>query len=156
MTQQIGDRATFAVEVGEVKSPSLRIVDLWAAGRWLTTDDNVVQIPSFSRHMRSDAQRVRQGDVRPCSFSGRAPEDIFRLLNEDETEFREQFWFMRSGETVDNVSRSRRRAWGTSDAETSWPRSLGAAGCTVVAGGAGVQRPRNGRDEAGPDQFDSV
>jgi hypothetical protein len=104
MIRQIGDRATFAVEVGDVESRSLRVVDLWAAGTWLTVDDNVVYLPSFSRHMRLDAQRVRQGDIRPCPFPGHAPEDIFRLLHEDESEFPEQFWFMRWGETVDNVS----------------------------------------------------
>jgi hypothetical protein len=54
--------------------------------------------------MRSDADRVRRRDVRPCPFPGRAPEEIFRLLHGDETGFREQFWFMQWGETLDNVS----------------------------------------------------
>jgi hypothetical protein len=54
--------------------------------------------------MRSTATQVRRRDVRPCPFPGRAPEEIFRLLDADETEFREQFWFMQWGETVDNVS----------------------------------------------------
>jgi hypothetical protein len=30
--------------------------------------------------------------------------EIFRLLQADETEFRERFWFMHWGPTVDNVS----------------------------------------------------
>lgn len=42
-------------------------------------------------------------DVRPCPFPGRAPEEIFRLPHADETELREQFWFLRWGEVVDNV-----------------------------------------------------
>ena len=37
---QIGDRATFAAEVGARTSRDLRTVDLWAAGKLLTTDDN--------------------------------------------------------------------------------------------------------------------
>jgi hypothetical protein len=39
MTQRFGDRTTFAVEVGQSMSADLRVVDLWAAGKWLTTDD---------------------------------------------------------------------------------------------------------------------
>ncbi len=92
------------MEVGEITPPDLRVVDLWAAGRWLTTDDNVAFVPSLSRYMQWDAQRVRQRDVRPCPFPGLAPEEIFWLLHEDETDFREQFWFMRWSEIVDNVS----------------------------------------------------
>lgn len=104
MTRRFGDRATFAVEVGEIASPTLRVVDLWAAGTWLTTDDNVPYVPSFSWYMRLDADRVRRRDVRPRPFPRRAPEEIFRLLHTDETGYREQFWFMRWGETLDNVS----------------------------------------------------
>lgn len=54
--------------------------------------------------MRSDAERVRRGGVGLCPFPGRAPEETFRLLPVDETDFREQSWFMRWGETLDNVS----------------------------------------------------
>ncbi|KUJ46996.1 hypothetical protein [Micromonospora maris] len=104
MTRRFGDRATFAVEVGRVGSHQLRVVDLWAAGKRLTTEDNWAFLPFFIRVMRSSAAQVRRRDVKPCPFPGRAPEEIFRLLHADETEFREQFWFMRWGETVDNVS----------------------------------------------------
>ncbi|WP_369937746.1 hypothetical protein [Plantactinospora sp. BB1] len=104
MTRRFGDRATFAVEVGEMKSPALRVVNLWAADKWLTTDDDVTYVPSISWYMRLDAQRVRQRDIRPCPFPGLAPEEILRLLHGDETDFREQFWFMRWGQSVDNVS----------------------------------------------------
>lgn len=47
---------------------------------------------------------MRRRDVKPGSFSGRAPEEIFRLRHADEVVLREQFWFMRVGETVDNIS----------------------------------------------------
>jgi hypothetical protein len=93
------------VEVGELWSPECRVVDLWAGNRWLTTDDNVAFVPSITLYMRWEAQRVRQRDVSPCPFPGLAPEEIFRLLYEDdESDFREQFWFMRWSEIVDNVS----------------------------------------------------
>ena len=42
--------------------------------------------------------------MQACPYPERTPEEIFRLLEADETEFREQFWFMTWGETVDNVS----------------------------------------------------
>lgn len=105
MTHRFGDRAAFAVEVGATQPPQLRVVDLWAAGKQLTTDDNVAYVPFLSRAMRSTAAQVRQRDLAPCPFPDRSPQEIFRLLHADETEFREQFWFMPWGEIVDNVSR---------------------------------------------------
>lgn len=90
MTRCFGNRATFAVEVGEIQPPSLRAVDLWAAGKRLTVDDNSVFVPFFLPAMRLSAARARRCDLKPCPFPGRAPEEIFRLLHADETEFRER------------------------------------------------------------------
>ncbi|MEV4283069.1 hypothetical protein [Actinoplanes xinjiangensis] len=111
MTRRFGDRARFAVEVGEVWPPpptpatELRTVDLWAAGKWLTTDDNTAFLPTFIRFLRSTAGKVRRREVSPCPFPQRAPEEVFHLLHaDDETDFREQFWLMHWGETVDNVT----------------------------------------------------
>ncbi|MET8123460.1 hypothetical protein [Micromonospora sp. NPDC005189] len=104
MRHCFGDRATFAVEVGEIQALPLCTIDLWVAGKRLTIDDNSAFVPSLSHAMRSSAAQVRRRDVRPCPFPGRAPEEIFRLLHADETELREQFWFLRWGEIVDNVS----------------------------------------------------
>ncbi|MEU1680685.1 hypothetical protein ABZ422_16535 [Micromonospora zamorensis] len=105
MTRCFGDRATFAVEIGKIESHALRVVDLWLAGKRLTVDDNSAFVPFFLRIMRSTAAEVRRRDVKPCPFPGRAPEQIFRLLHADDTEFREQFRFMQWGETVDNLSK---------------------------------------------------
>ncbi|WP_027345694.1 hypothetical protein [Hamadaea tsunoensis] len=104
MMRRFGDRATFAVELGETISPVLRVIDLWAAGKHMTTDDNVAFIPSFLRLIRPTATQVRQRDIPSCPFPGRSPEENYRLLHADETEFRERFWFMHWGETVDNLS----------------------------------------------------
>jgi hypothetical protein len=105
MTRRFGDRAKFCIEVGAVTPPSLRTVDLWAGGRWLTTDDNTVYLPTFIGFLRSTAARVRRHDVSPCPFPERSPEEIFGLLRaDDETDFREQFWLLHWGETVDNVT----------------------------------------------------
>jgi hypothetical protein len=102
---RFGDRARFCVEIGESTPPSLRTVDLWAGGKWLTTDDNTVFLPTFINFLRSTATQVRRRDVSLCPFPGRSPEEIFRLLDaDDETGFREQFWLMHWGETVDNVT----------------------------------------------------
>jgi hypothetical protein len=104
MTRQFGGRATFAVEVGGTATPGLRVVDLWAAGRRLTVDDNAAHAPSLSYYMRMDAQRVRRHEIPACPFPGREPGEIFRLLHADETEMRQRFWFMRWSEILDNVS----------------------------------------------------
>ncbi|WP_430495924.1 hypothetical protein ACQRWP_16790 [Micromonospora trifolii] len=103
MTRRFGDPATFAVEIGEVEPHQLRAVDLWAAGKRLTIKDSHAFLPFFIRVMRSSAAQVRRRDVEPCPVPGRTPEEIFRLLHADDTEFREQSWFLQWGETVDNV-----------------------------------------------------
>lgn len=108
MTRLFGDRARFRVEVGESLSPRLRTVDLWAGGKWLTTDDNTVFLPTFIDFLRSAAERVRRHDVSPCPFPGRSPEDVFRLLDAQaqagESDLPERFWLLHWGETVDNVT----------------------------------------------------
>lgn len=105
MTRRFGNRDTFAVEVGEALSPNLRVVDLWAAGKMLTAYDNVAYVPSLCHYMRFAAAQVRQREIRPCPFPELSPEEIFRRLDADETDFREQYWFMQWSEIVDNVSR---------------------------------------------------
>nr|WP_231956832.1 MULTISPECIES: hypothetical protein [unclassified Actinoplanes] len=83
----------------------LRTVDLWAAGKWLTTEDNTVFLPTFIGFLRSTAAKVRRRQVSPCPFPEHSPEEVFQLLYaDDETDFREQFWLMHWGENVDNVT----------------------------------------------------
>ncbi|MFC7247171.1 hypothetical protein ACFQO7_32255 [Catellatospora aurea] len=105
MTRRFGNRSTFAVEVGEVWSRDLRIVDLWAAGKRLTTDDNTAFVPSICHQMRLTAALVRQREIPPCPFPGRPSEEIFRRLRADGTEFAEPYWFMGWSEILDNVSK---------------------------------------------------
>lgn len=61
MTRRIGDRAMFAVEIGEVEPHQLRVVELWAAGQRLTTEDNWAFLPFLIRVMRSSTAQVRRG-----------------------------------------------------------------------------------------------
>jgi hypothetical protein len=104
VTRRFGDRTKFAVEVGEPRSPDLCVVDLWAGGKLLTTDDNVAYLPSFRLSLRATAAQVRRRDLPPCPYPGRTPEEIYRLLHAGETERRERFWFLQWGETTDNIS----------------------------------------------------
>ncbi|GAA3778731.1 hypothetical protein GCM10022379_52190 [Micromonospora maritima] len=92
------------MEIGPAHLPDLRVVDLWAADTLLTTEDNVAFVPAFCRLLRGTAEQVRRRAIPPCPFPGRPAEEVFRLLAEDRTEFRERYWFLRWGETVDNVS----------------------------------------------------
>nr|WP_246159312.1 hypothetical protein [Catellatospora sichuanensis] len=93
------------MEIGEVQPSSLRVVDLWAAGKRLTTHDNTAYVPSIYHYMWSAAARVRRREIPPCPFPERSPEEIYRRLEADETEFRERHWFLSWSEIVDNVSR---------------------------------------------------
>ncbi|GAA1859574.1 hypothetical protein [Asanoa iriomotensis] len=104
MPIRFGDRSTFAIEVGAHESPRLRVVDLWAADVRLTVHDNVAYVPSFCHLMRRTADDVNRGEIERSPYPGRSPEETYRLLGEGDAEFRERFWFMRWGETVDNLS----------------------------------------------------
>jgi len=85
-------------------SVDLRVVDMWASGERLTADDNVAYVPSLGHYLQAAAAQVDQRQIRPIPFPGRSPEEIFRLLQADETDFRERYWFLRWSEALDNVS----------------------------------------------------
>ena len=44
-------------------------------------------------------------DVRPCPLPDSSPEEIYGRLHTDETEWREAYWFLCWGETLDNLSK---------------------------------------------------
>ena len=104
MIHRFGDRGTFAVEVGEVEPHQLRVVDLWAAGHRLTVKDNWAYVPQFALSMRHTVEDVRRREVPRCPWPGRPPEKIYRRLHHGKPEFRQRFWFMHWGPTVDNLS----------------------------------------------------
>lgn len=115
-----GERASFAVEVGKClgepgaqasRNGSMRRVDLWAAGQWLTRDDNQVYVPHFAGTLARDVDfllRALQTErlVRPW------PElpvlENFRRLRADATAGDNQrylaYRFMDWGPTSDNMS----------------------------------------------------
>lgn len=111
MLQLFGHRARFAIEIGEFhgESDNCRRVDVWAADRWLTCDDNTAYVPQFIgsvegsvRYLISDHPFRRFG--RP--YPELSPADNHRRLcavaATDNTESR-NYAFMDWGPTADNV-----------------------------------------------------
>jgi hypothetical protein len=100
--RRFGDRATFAIEIGGFDG-GLRIVDLWAGGKWLSVSDNVSYVPSLCNLMRSSADRVSRGEVLGSPVPGCTPEQVFWLLCQDSEELAESHWFMHWGDGTDNL-----------------------------------------------------
>ncbi|MFF7205503.1 hypothetical protein [Streptomyces sp. NPDC008141] len=113
MSVVLGDKSKFAVEVGE--PGQLRRVDLWAAGVWLTCDDNVAFVPQFRRDVSETAAWLRTAGGSPLPFAGLDPKAVHQRLmlgsqadEEAETEagyeLRSQFHALCWGPTTDNVT----------------------------------------------------
>ncbi|MFF3254625.1 hypothetical protein ACFYWP_27220 [Actinacidiphila glaucinigra] len=79
MAVVVGDRSRFAAEVGEWDA-ALRRVDLWAAGQWLTCDDNMAFVEQFRLAVLDTAIRLRCGRGSPPPFDGLSPEAAHRRL----------------------------------------------------------------------------
>lgn len=100
------------MEIGESVN-SLRRVDLWAAGEWLTCDDNVAFVAQFRSAVRDTAAWVRSGHGSPLPFTGLSPAATHRRLyagvgedgeTEEGNELRSEFRFLdRWGPTTDNL-----------------------------------------------------
>ncbi|MFD5328147.1 hypothetical protein [Streptomyces sp. NPDC127092] len=110
MNVVLGNKARFAAEVGE--PGPLRRVDLWAAGKWLTCDDNVAYVPQFRRDVRDAAAWLRAGEGSSLPFAGLSAEATHRRLrqharDDDESEvdyqLRSRFRALDWGPTTDNV-----------------------------------------------------
>lgn len=106
MSMLFGDKRRFAAEVGEFwgDSDQFRRVDLWASGRWLTCDDNVVFIPQFCMSLRDTLNWLRSAGNLSRPFAGISLTDTHRRLLEMDDGTREQFWFPLWGPTTDNIS----------------------------------------------------
>jgi hypothetical protein len=112
VTVLLGDKNRFAAEVGEWEH-SLRRVDLWAAGQWLTCDDNMAFVGQFRSDVMNTVAWLRSGASSPLPFDGLSPEATHRRLMhragaDDETEeeyrFRGRFRVLAWGPTTDNVT----------------------------------------------------
>jgi hypothetical protein len=106
MAMSFGDEQRFAAEVGEIVHgrPDLRRVDLWAAGRLWTCDDNTVFVPQFCTSVRQTLSWLRSGADLSVPFPGMSPAEAHQRLLAADDGSREQFWFPRWGPTTDNVT----------------------------------------------------
>ncbi|MBC7820261.1 MAG: hypothetical protein IAG10_25535 [Planctomycetaceae bacterium] len=106
MAVLFGDKQRFAVEVGEFweGDTRLRRVDLWAADRWLTCDDNMAFVPQFCMSVRDSLDWLRSGCDLSLPFPDVSPAEAHRLLLSADDGSREQFWFPLWGPTRDNVT----------------------------------------------------
>ncbi|MFC6010401.1 hypothetical protein [Nocardia lasii] len=103
MSVMLGEKNRFAVEVGDPAS-GLRRVDLWAAGQWLTCDDNMVFVEQFRGSVRETAASVRSGQVPSLPFADLSPVATHHRFGATAADaLRERFWFLRWGPTTDNV-----------------------------------------------------
>jgi len=112
VTVLLGDKNRFAAEVGQ-RDHSLCRVDLWAAGNWLTCDDNMVFVRQFRHDVQDTAAWLRSGQGSPLPFGDLSPEATHRRLmhcagTDDEAdedyELRSQFRVLTWGPTTDNVT----------------------------------------------------
>lgn len=111
MATLLGDKQRFAVEVGEIAEigkswgggDQLRPVDLWAAGRWLTCDDNIAFVPGLCMDASDTLDWLRSGcDLSP-PYAGVSLAETHRRLLEVDDGSREQFWFPMWGPITDNI-----------------------------------------------------
>ncbi len=88
-------------------------VDLWAAGKWLTCDDNSSFVGQFRRDVLDTAAWLRSGQGSALPFDGLSPEATHRRLmhragaddeTEAEYELRSRFRVLSWGPTTDNVT----------------------------------------------------
>lgn len=107
-SSEFGHLTRFAITIGEIlcENGGLRRVDVWAADRWLTCDDNAVYVPHFATELQSE---VRGLLIDPQSRRGRpypelSIENNYRRLEAeaDNTEWL-AYRFMDWGPTTDNV-----------------------------------------------------
>jgi hypothetical protein len=107
MVVLLGEKDRFAARIGERAGPDLRQVDLWAAGQWLTCDDNTVYVPQFKAAVARSAEWVRSGCAEPVPFAGLSPESAHRRLLAKIRNMEDDVWQFRPftdwGPTTDNV-----------------------------------------------------
>lgn len=109
MNTVLGDKSRFAAEVGE--PGALCEVDLWAAGKWLTCDDNMAYTPQFRRDVLDTASWLRSGAGVPLPYAGLSAEATHRRFRQhagdDESEvdyqLRSTCRVLLWGPTTDNV-----------------------------------------------------
>jgi hypothetical protein len=102
----VGDKQRFAAGVGDFweGQQQLRRVDLWAAGRWWTCDDNIAYLPQFCMSVQDSIRWLRSGCDLAQPFPDVGAAEAHRRLLAVDDGSREQFWFPLWGPTTDNVT----------------------------------------------------
>jgi hypothetical protein len=103
MIERFGDRARFAIEVGPVLNPRLRVVDLWAANVHLTCDDNHAYVSQFCASMERTLDRLTPTFGRPLPWPELGPEECHRRLQAGGYEACSPHFFLDWGPTTDNL-----------------------------------------------------
>ena len=108
--RSFGDRSRFAIEVHEFYGDGdvARRVDVWAAGVWLTCDDNHVYVPHFVECLQHEVARLladptSRNESRPNPERSFADSYLHLKAKDDNTEYL-AYRFMDWGPTADNVS----------------------------------------------------
>lgn len=108
---RFGDRSRFAIEIArdpDEPSGRLRVVDIYAANRWLTCDDNVAFVPQFNISVHREMSRLLSPDAderyrRP--FPELSPVETLRRIDstEEDTNHYSRHRVLSWGPTTDNV-----------------------------------------------------
>jgi hypothetical protein len=99
----LGSKERFAVEVGEWRGGNLRRVDAWAAGQWLTCDDNTAFVRQLRLSVQQDLARLDSIKEAPSPFPGLPPAAVHQQLLSNDDGRRERWGFLRWGPTTDNL-----------------------------------------------------
>ena len=102
---RFGDKERFAVEIGECyeDSPQLRRVDMWAAGHWLTCDDNWAYVPAFCHAVQRTITRMQESRDLELPHDGLDAADTHRRLRVADDESGWRFRTLGWGPTTDNL-----------------------------------------------------
>jgi len=107
MTHKFGDRERFAIEPGRVldgtPTNGVRVVELWAAGRELSCDDNHAYVPQFCESVESTITWLLSEHDRSLPAPDLSPEENHRRVRETRYHDRIRFVFMDWGPTTDNL-----------------------------------------------------
>ena len=105
---RFGERESFAVEIGPVDrdapTTQVRRVDLWAAGRQLSCDDNDTFVPAFCLSVEATITSLLSDNDRSLPSPELSLEENHRRLWEAEYEDRSPYRFLSWGPTTDNLS----------------------------------------------------
>ncbi len=111
MGKTFGQLSKFAITIGDFQGEgdAFRVVDVYAAGRWLICEDNHVYVPFFAGMLAASVRRIIDEPRHRSAgllFQNLSPAENHRHLCDEATEDNSRYLeyrFMAWGETSDNV-----------------------------------------------------